>query len=102
VELVGDADTRGAGAEDDDAVPGQRGLAGARASQYRGEVDRAGALHVVVEGEYVIAVPVQDAPGVARPEILPVQERAGKDLERRGHVGVDKGVVGLPGGPLVP
>jgi hypothetical protein len=49
----------------------------------------------------VIAIAVQDAPGVAGPEILPVQERAGKDLERGGHVGVDKGVIGFLGRSLV-
>src|SRR5580704_7782254 len=100
MQLVGDADTGGAGTEDDNAVLGQRSLAGPGASPYGGEVDRAGALHVIVEGEYVVAVAVQDAPGIAGPEILPVQQRAGKDLERGGHVGVDKGVIGLLGGPL--
>src|SRR6516165_4084452 len=101
MELVGNADTCGAGTEDDNAVLGQRGAAGPGTSQYGGEVDRASALHVIVEGEYVIAVAVQDAPGVAGPEILPVQERAGKDPERGGHVGVNKGVVELLGRPFV-
>src|SRR5580704_10314512 len=100
MQLVGDADTGGAGTEDDNAVLDQRSLAGPGASPYGGEVDRAGALHVIVEGEYVVAVAVQEAPGIAGPEILPVQQRAGKDLERGGHVGVDKGVIGLLGGPL--
>src|SRR5580698_10967793 len=101
MQLDGDADTGGGGTGDDGAVLGQRGLAGPGTSRYGGEVDRAGALHVIVEGEDAVAVAVQDAPGIAGPEILPVQERAGKDLERGSHVGVDKGVIGLLGGPLV-
>src|SRR6185312_3576007 len=101
-ELVGDADARGAGAEDDHAVLGERDLAGMGAGQYGGEVDRAGALHVVVEGEYVGAVAVQNAPGVAGAEVLPVQQRVGEDLQRGGDVGADEGVVGLLRGPPVP
>ena len=102
VELVGDADARGAGTEDDYPVLGERGLAGAGAGQHGGEVDRAGALHVVVEGEYVAAVAVEDAAGVAGTEVLPVQQRVGEDLQCGGDVGVDEGVVGLLRGPLVP
>src|SRR6266480_2104673 len=63
--------------------------------QHGGEVDRAGALDVVVEGECVSAVAVQNAPGVAGAEVLPVQERVGEELQRGGDVGVDEGVVGL-------
>ena len=76
-------------------------MQGTGAGQHGGEVDRAGALDVVVEGEYVGAVAVQDAPGVAGAEVLPVQERAGEDLQRGGDVGVDEGVVGLLRGTLV-
>src|SRR5262249_39112379 len=54
------------------------------------------------EGEYVIAVPVQDAPGVARPEVLPVQQRVGEDLQRGGDVGIDEGVVRFLRRPPVP
>jgi hypothetical protein len=102
MELVGDADACGTGAEDDDAVLGERGLAGAGAGQHRGEVHRARALHVVVEGEHPVAVAVQDAAGVAGAEVLPVQERVGEDLECGGDVGVDEGVVGPLCPPLVP
>ena len=42
--------------------------------QHGGEAHRAGALHVVVEGEDGVAVAVEDASRVAGAEVLPVQQ----------------------------
>ncbi|GDY63859.1 hypothetical protein SAV14893_032520 [Streptomyces avermitilis] len=79
-ELVGDADTGAARAEDDDPVVAQGQVTGLGAGEDGGEVDCAGALDVVVEGEDVVAVVVEDAAGVGGSEVLPVQQSAGNSF----------------------
>jgi hypothetical protein len=78
-ELVGDACTRSTRAEHHDPLLVQRCAAGLHRGEHRGQVHRAGALHIVVEGEYLVVVPLEDAPGVAGPDVLPVQQRSGEE-----------------------
>ncbi len=101
-QLVGDADARRTCAEDDDPLVARRCARDADGGQCRREHDRAGALHVVVEGGDAAGVPLQDAAGVGRAEVLPVQQRAGEQVGGRRDVGVDEVVVASPPRPRVP
>jgi hypothetical protein len=67
-----------------------------------GQDDRRGALHVVVEGADLVGVLVQDPPGVADPEVLPVQQRVGEQFRCCPDVGVDELVVAVVADPGVP
>ena len=98
-DLVRDADARGAGAVDDDAVLRERDAADVARGQDGCEAHGPGALHVVVEGECLVAVAVEDAARVRRAEVLPVQDRVGEERGRRGDVAVDEGVVLLAPDP---
>ena len=100
-QLVRDADARRTRAVDDDAVLGQRYAAEPAGREHRGQADGSGALHVVVEGERRGAVAVEDPPGVARPEVLPVEQGMREEPTRGGDVGVDEGVVLTPLDPRV-
>jgi hypothetical protein len=98
-DLVGDAATGGAGAEDDDPALDEGDAAAAGAGERGRERGRAGSLHVVVEGADPCAVALEDAPGVARGEVLPVEQHPREAGRRRGDVGVDEGVVALVAHP---
>ena len=80
--LVGDSNARRTGSEDDHALVAQRRPADADGGDGRRQRDRAGALHVVVEGADAVAVLLEDAPSIARREVFPLQQRSGNSLSR--------------------
>jgi hypothetical protein len=61
-------------------VVAQRHPAALDAGQHGGEIDGADARDVVAEDQHMIAVPVEDAPGIGRPEVLPTQQGMGNNL----------------------
>ncbi len=95
-QLVGDADAGRARAEHHDPVLLERHATDRARGEDGGEVDRARALHVVVERERGGPEALQDASGVAGAEVLPVQQRVREETGRDGDVPVDERVVLLP------
>src|SRR5450759_3797834 len=73
--LVGDSNACGTGSKDDHALVAQRRPADADGGDRRRQRDGAGALYIVVEGADPVAVLLEDAPPVARREVLPLQQR---------------------------
>ena len=94
-DLVGDADTGGAGAIDHDPLLARPRAGDAHARQDRRQRDRARALHVVVEDPAAVAVVLEDPAGVGWPEVLEVQQRVRKQGRCCLHVCLDQRVVAL-------
>ncbi len=101
-ELVGDADAGCPGPEHHDALLAERHAGDVERGPDGGERDGAGALHVVVEHAVALAVPLQEAPRVARAEVLEVQERVRVQRRDRVQVRGDEGVVAFAARPAVP
>jgi hypothetical protein len=101
-ERVGDPQPGRAGAMDDHPLVGHTGAVGPGRGERRREHHRGRALHVVVEGQAPVGVTVKDAPGVGRPQVLPVQQGVGEQLGRGRDVGVEELVVARPADPRVP
>ena len=74
-QQAGDADAGRAGAEDHDALLGQRDAGRAAAGHDAGHGHRGRALDVVVEAGDALAVAVEQAEGVDLLEVLPLQQR---------------------------
>src|SRR3954467_1364996 len=68
----------------------------------RAQGHRGGALDVVVEGEQLVPVALQDRRCVGSCEVLPLQADVGQLLLDRLDEAVDEVVVVLAGDPLVP
>jgi hypothetical protein len=99
-QLVGDACPGRPHSEDHDPVAGQRHPGRSGRGEHGGQVDRAGALHVVIERQPLIPVPIEQPPGIRHPEILPVQQCQREQLADRTDELVEEGVVlgrGHPG-----
>jgi hypothetical protein len=92
---VRDSQPRGAGTQDDHALVGHSGAGRLHRRERRGEHHDRGPLHVVVERAVAVGVAVQDAPGIAGAEVLPVQQGVGEQLRCGADVGVDELVVAL-------
>jgi len=92
-ELIGDADTGGAGAEDDDALMAQGRAADADGRDDRGEGDGPGALEIIIKGTGLIPILPENFSSVIGFEIFPLQERAGEEPGDGLDVGLDKIVV---------
>ena len=99
---VGDAQTGGARTVDNHPLVSHPRASRPNRGDGGGEHHGSRALHVVVECAELVGVPVQDPPGVAGAEVLPVQHRPGEQLGRCPHVGVDELVVALLTHPRVP
>ena len=95
MDLVGHAGARGTSTEDDQALVGEALAGDPHAGDHRGDDDRTGALHVVVEDAVLLPVGQQDSARVGRAEVLEVEQRAGEELGRDGQVLVDELVVAL-------
>ena len=93
MDLVGHAGACGTGAVDDQALVGEVLAGDLHAGDHRGDDDRAGALHVIVEDAVLLAVGQQDAARVGRAEVLEVKQCVGEELGRDGQVLVDELVV---------
>src|SRR2546422_4417185 len=72
---VGDADARGAGPEHDDPLLLQRRSGHPDRAENRAEGDGRRTLNVVVERQELIAVALEEGPGVRGREVLPLQAR---------------------------
>ena len=65
------------------------------AGKDRSQGDGSSALYVVVEGKGIVPPSMEDAPGVAGGEILPMQQRVREHPVRRLDERVDEGVVAI-------
>ena len=99
---VGDSDTRRARTEDHDPVLVEVHAGHIDAGQDRRQHHRCGALDVVVERAVVVLVLRQDAVGVARTEVLPMDHRLGEEPVGRHDEVIDEVVVPLSAHPRVP
>src|SRR5664279_1455011 len=93
-DQIRDAAPGGATPGDDDLLFGPGRSSDGHRIEQAGHRDGPGALHVVVKAGDGVAVPVEDPPARARPEVLPMQHGLGEELGGRRHVRVDEGVVG--------
>ena len=99
---IGDADARGAGAENHDAlIPQQRSADAHRGNRGR-QRDRAGALQIVAESAELAAISFEDAARIAGRKILPLQQGVRKQPRGGLDVSVDEGVVAFAANPRMP
>ena len=82
-QQAGDAAAGGAGAEDGDALLGQRHAGHADGRQQRAGRDRGRALDVVVEGAEPVAIALEQPRGVRLGEVLPLQQDVRPAIGRR-------------------
>ena len=101
-DLVGDADPGGAAAEDDDSLVPPPGAGDLQRVEQPGHHDGPGALHVVVEDPVLVPVGQQDPPGVARAEVLKMQQRVREQRRHGLQIPGDEAVVGSAADPGVP
>ena len=99
---IGDADTGRAGAEHDDLLLLERRPGDLDRAEHRAECDGGRALDVVVVGQELVAVAIEDRPGVRSGEVLPMQARGRQLLLDRLDELIDEVEVRLTGDPLVP
>src|SRR5439155_25879690 len=88
-ERVGDADARRAGAQNHHLLIPQSPAGSAYRGKNRSRRDRRGALNVVVEGNQLVAIAVQDRSRVRLGEVFPLQKRSEEhtsELQSRGHL----------------
>jgi hypothetical protein len=90
---VGNTDTGGTGAEDDDPLVAHPLVLRSYGGERGGAHDRGRALDVVVERTDLIAIALQDAVGVGGAEVLPVDHGVGERARHGVDEQVDEGVV---------
>ena len=101
-QAIGDAATGRARPEDHDPLIRQALPQPAAGGQNRGAGHTAGALDVVVEAGQLPAVAIEQQPGMAGAEILPVQAGAGAFLLHRRHEFIQKSQIGVAAEPGLP
>src|SRR4029453_5790328 len=90
-----EAEARGTGAMDDPALVAHTATGRVDGGERRSHHYRRRALHVVIERARLIRVLVENAAGIARTEVPPVQHGVWEQLGRGGDVGVNQVVVAL-------
>src|SRR6266436_4315506 len=101
-KIIGHADGGRAGAEENNLL-----IRKARAANFHGAQNRAkrysgGALDVVVEGEKIIAVALEDGPRMRTREVFPLQARFGQLLFHGLHELVNEIEIRLSSDPFMP
>src|ERR1700674_3654177 len=89
-QVISDAYTGGAGPEKDNLLIAERRARNTNSGKDRSEGDGSGALNVVVKGEQLIAVAVEDGARVHTGEVFPLEDGSGQDFLDGFDEGVDK------------
>src|SRR5580704_14200815 len=92
-EVIGDSGACGTSAEKNDFLIPERRAGHANGREDRSQGNGGSTLNVVIEGEHLIAVAIENRPRVHAGEVFPLEKRGGQNLPDGPHEGVDEAVV---------
>ena len=100
-EKVGYTNACGTGAEHNDLLIAKAAAGNTDGRKDRSAGDRSGALNIVIEGQELVAVAVEDGTSMGLREIFPLKQRMGQFLFQGLNETIDKIVIGIASDALV-